>query len=84
MAIEQSRLYVNTSNSTYTFTGGEVYYVEIYNSGSVTAYINFNSAATTDLFPILANETIKVYTAVTSVHAITAATNTELQIFGTR
>jgi len=84
MATESEVLAVTNSSGTASFSAN-CYYVEIYNSGSKTAYINFGSAATTNHFPIGPGETLKIAANIADVRGITAGSDTTtFQIIGTR
>lgn len=82
MATEDKYLSVGSVSNSVVFASTS-YYTEIYNSGSVTAFINIGSAATINNFPVYEGETLKVYTDIPSVHAITSgASTTQLNIRG--
>jgi len=84
MAMESENLSVGTSSVTATFSAA-VYYVEIYNAGSDTCFININAAATVNHFPVLSGETLKLMADIDDVRAICdAGDSTTLQIIGTR
>ncbi len=84
MAQESETLDVTDATGTATFSSA-CYYIEIFNQGSDTVYVNFGASATTDHFPILNGETLKLYASISDVRAIcdTAETAT-IQIVGTR
>lgn len=70
-----------TGSSSFT---AEAYYVEIYNSGSNECYVNFGAAATVNHMEIASGETLRIYSAITEVHAIcNSGESTTLQILGT-
>lgn len=84
MAQESEYLAVSTSSVTATFSSS-VYYVEIYNAGSDTCFINFGANATVNHFPIDSGETVSLYADIDDVRAICdTGDSTTLQIIGTR
>ena len=83
MGQESEVLSVTDATATATFSS-TVYYVEIFNAGANTAFVAFGEAATTNKFPVLSGETLKLYASIDDVRAITAASTTTLQIIGTR
>ena len=84
MVNEDLVLDVTAVGQTATFAAS-CYYVEIYNSGTDSCYINFNAAATTDHFQLFSGETLKIFTSVTTVRGICDAGETAtLYITGSR
>ena len=84
MAMESENLSVGTSSVTATFSA-DVYYVEIYNAGSDTCFVNFGSAATVNHFPLSSGETLKLMAKITDIRAICdTGDSTTIQIIGTR
>jgi len=77
---EQVSLAVTNSNNSVSPSAKYSYYL-IHNDGAVTAYVNFDTTATTDSFDLLAGEKIVVYGTCSAIHGITSSGNTTLRIF---
>ena len=71
---------VTTTASGITFSQ-DTHLIKLENVGAVKAYIAIDTAATTNLFPLLANEIMEIgYLSITSVSCITASGTTSVLV----
>jgi len=78
---EQETLSVTTTSASVSYAVTQATHL-IKNIGSTDCFIDFDTAATTSSFPLLAGETRAIDGTADAIHAITAAGTTTLRIIG--
>jgi len=78
---EQLQANITTTESNVSFSTPKLEII-IANVGDNTAYINFDSIATTNDFPIETNRIRKFHGEVTKIHGITSTGTADLRIWG--
>ena len=79
--LEQLNISVGSTNSTGSYSGTMKRHF-LHNRGSVSVYVNFDSAATTNSFEIKPNQRIEVFGISQQINAITASGSSTLHVLG--